>query len=58
MGSLHPPFISKENGTRKYIKKNLKVLKHPARKHEKKTERIEVQTKEHTQTCRMHNGEP
>jgi hypothetical protein len=30
--------------------------KHPAREQEKKKERIEVQTKDHSQKCRMHNG--
>jgi hypothetical protein len=29
----------------------------PAREQEKRKERIQVQTKEHTQKCRTHNGE-
>jgi len=32
--------------------------KHRAREQEKKKERIEDQTKDHTPKCRTHNGEP
>jgi hypothetical protein len=31
---------------------------HQAREQEKIKERTEVQTKDHTQKCRTHNGEP
>jgi len=35
-----------------------KKKKHPAREQEKKKERTEVQTKDHTWNCRTHIGEP
>jgi len=31
---------------------------HPGREQEKEKERVKVQTKDHTQKCRMHNWEP
>jgi large-conductance mechanosensitive channel len=43
------------------VKKTLIKLikeKHPARDQEKKKERTEIQTKDHIQECRTHNGEP
>jgi hypothetical protein len=32
--------------------------KHVAREQEKKKERTEIQTKDHTQKCKTHDGEP